>query len=116
MTMQNIWRSFVHACRGVLRVWKEEHMFRVLAIIFFVLSGCMYYFGFNYVDYSLVLFAFGVVLAAECMNTAVEDLCNKVEPNHNSAIGVIKDMMSAAVLFCCVGSAALILAIFAHHF
>ena len=45
------------------------------------------------------------VLAAEIVNTAIEDLCNKVEPNTDSVIGKIKDTMGGFVFIVALGSA-----------
>jgi diacylglycerol kinase (ATP) len=37
------------------------------------------------------------VLAAEMMNTAIEALCDFVEPRHDERIKVVKDVAAAAV-------------------
>ncbi|MEI6479125.1 MAG: diacylglycerol kinase [bacterium] len=50
------------------------------------------------------------------MNTAIEDLCNKVEPEHDPAIGKIKDTMAAFVFVSSIGVSILGILIFAHHF
>lgn len=34
----------------------------------------------------------------EIVNTAIEDICNKIEPNQNPVIGKIKDTMAGYVL------------------
>ena len=39
------------------------------------------------------------VLAVEFLNTALERLCNHVTPQPNEAIGITKDLASAAVMF-----------------
>jgi len=48
-----------------------------------------------------------VVLAVEFLNTALEKLCDHVNPQHHPKIGQIKDMGSAAV-FCTLALAALV--------
>jgi diacylglycerol kinase (ATP) len=60
-----------------------------------VLAGCFYYR--QWLDFSLVLVASGLMLVAEMVNTAIEALCDFIEPGHNEKIGVIKDVASAAV-------------------
>jgi diacylglycerol kinase (ATP) len=37
------------------------------------------------------------MLVAEMVNTAIEGLCDFLEPSHNEKIGIIKDVASAAV-------------------
>jgi diacylglycerol kinase (ATP) len=60
-----------------------------------VLAGCFYYR--QWLDFSIVLVASGLMLVAEMVNTAIEALCDFVEAGHNEKIGVIKDVASAAV-------------------
>jgi len=60
-----------------------------------VLTGCFYYR--LWLDFSIVLVASGLMLVAEMVNTAIEALCDFVEPGHNEKIGIIKDVASAAV-------------------
>jgi diacylglycerol kinase (ATP) len=60
-----------------------------------VLTGCFYYR--QWLDFSIVLVASGSMLVAEMVNTAIEKLCDFVEPGHNEKIGIIKDVASAAV-------------------
>jgi diacylglycerol kinase (ATP) len=60
-----------------------------------VLAGCFYYR--QWLDFSIVLVASGQMLVAEMVNTAIEALCDFVEPGHDEKIGIIKDVASAAV-------------------
>jgi diacylglycerol kinase (ATP) len=60
-----------------------------------VLAGCFYYR--QWLDFSIILVASGLMLVAEMVNTAIEGLCDFVEPGHNEKIGIIKDVASAAV-------------------
>jgi diacylglycerol kinase len=59
-----------------------------------LLMGCFYYR--LWLDFSIVLVASGLMLVAEMVNTAIEALCDFVEPGHNEKIGIIKDVASAA--------------------
>ena len=51
----------------------------------------------QWVNVSLLLVVTALVLMAEIFNTAIEALCDVVEPAHSEAIGAIKDMAAAAV-------------------
>jgi diacylglycerol kinase len=48
------------------------------------------------VDVGLILLAMGLVLIAELFNSAIEVLCDFVEPQHNDRIRVTKDIAAAA--------------------
>ncbi|MCG2786562.1 MAG: diacylglycerol kinase [Anaerolineae bacterium] len=60
-----------------------------------VLTACFYYR--QWLDFTIVLVASGLMLVAEMVNTAIEALCDFVESGHNEKIGIIKDVASAAV-------------------
>jgi diacylglycerol kinase len=50
-----------------------------------------------WVDMLLILVVTAVVLVAEVMNSAIEALCDFVEPEYNEKIKIIKDVSAAAV-------------------
>lgn len=50
----------------------------------------------QWVDVSLVLLAMGLVLISELFNSAIEVLCDFVEPQQNEHIRVVKDIAAAA--------------------
>lgn len=47
--------------------------------------------------WAIILIMIALVLFAELLNTAIEGLCDFVEPEHNEAIGKIKDVAAGAV-------------------
>ncbi|WP_204105772.1 MULTISPECIES: diacylglycerol kinase [Spirulina sp. CCY15215] len=50
----------------------------------------------QWVDFSLLLLAMGLMLISELYNSAIEVLCDFVEPNYNDRIRTIKDIAAAA--------------------
>jgi diacylglycerol kinase (ATP) len=53
----------------------------------------------HWIDVLVILVATGLMLTAELFNTAIEELCDFVEPDQDVRIGAIKDVSSAAVGF-----------------
>ena len=51
----------------------------------------------QWVDFAMILLATGLVLTAELLNSAIETLCDFLEPRENEKIGTIKDIAAAAV-------------------
>lgn len=51
----------------------------------------------DWVDALLIIVVTALVLVAEIMNSAIEALCDFVEPRHNEKIGIIKDIAAAGV-------------------
>ncbi len=50
----------------------------------------------QWVDVSIILLAMGLVLVSELFNSAIEVLCDFVEPRQNDRIRVTKDIAAAA--------------------
>lgn len=53
----------------------------------------------EWVDVLLILIVTGYMLSAELFNTAIEAICDYVQPNHDPRIGAIKDIAAAATGF-----------------
>jgi len=65
----------------------------VLSLVLVVGSAALQ----QWVDFVVIVLATGVVLTAELFNSAVEGLCDYVEPGPDARIGAIKDVAAAAV-------------------
>jgi diacylglycerol kinase len=60
-----------------------------------LMAGFFYYR--QWLDFGMVLLATGLVIISEVFNTAIEALCDFVEPEYNQKIGLIKDVSAGAV-------------------
>lgn len=74
------------------------------------------YFHFQIYEMIPILICIFLVLSAEIINTVVEDVCDKIEPQHDRIIGKIKDMMAAYVLVTVLGSVVVGVLVFYSHF
>ena len=86
-----------NAIKGVTVVW-HEHNFRfevVWAVLTLLFAWLL---DFSVMEFSIVILMIGLVLAAETVNTALEELCDKFQPTHDPHIERIKDLGAAAVL------------------
>jgi diacylglycerol kinase (ATP) len=68
--------------------WKLAASLVVLAAALFLRA---------WLDAVLIIVVTAVVLMAEIFNSAIEALCDFVEPRHDEKIGIIKDISAAAV-------------------
>jgi diacylglycerol kinase len=50
----------------------------------------------EWLDVGLILLAMGLMLISELFNSAIEVLCDFVEPHHNDRIRITKDIAAAA--------------------
>ena len=92
--------SFRDAGRGVWRCICAERNMRVhvVACAYVVFFG--YRVGLSRGEWACLLLAMGAVTGAEALNTAVERLCDFVEPRPDSRIGAVKDMAAGGGGFC----------------
>jgi diacylglycerol kinase (ATP) len=67
----------------------------VLSIPILLVAGMFY----RWVDLSIILLATGMMLLAELFNSAIEVLCDFVEPQQNPQIGAIKDIAAGIAIF-----------------
>ena len=104
--------SFVYAFRGVRALLWREHNAWLHLLAAAAAGGAGWWFHISGVEWCLVSFAIGSVLAAEAFNTAVEALADAVHPEENSLVGHAKDLAAAGVLLISGGAAAVGLLIF----
>ncbi len=109
-------KSFKYAFRGLKATWKEESNFKIEVFVSIFVLFCLFYFDFSFVEKMFCLISITLVLSAEIINTAIEDLCNKVEPSIDPVIAKIKDTSSAFVLVASFGALLLGIFVFTNHF
>ncbi len=102
--MSTLKQSFGWAIHGLKTVWKEEKNFRIEVIIAIIVILFGMIRELDSTDWAFLWIAIVMVLGAEIVNTALEDVCNKVEPKNDPVIGKIKDIMAGFVLISCIGA------------
>lgn len=97
-------KKFIVAFNGIYQAFKSEFSlkFQLVVAIFIVFSGV--FFNLCKVEWMLVILCIAGVISAELFNTAIEKLCDKVEPNYDKKIGLIKDISAGAVLITAIAS------------
>jgi diacylglycerol kinase (ATP) len=86
--LRNGWNGFSHAVRTDFSV-----TYKIPVSVAVIAASIVFS---RWVDVVLVLVVTGQALAAELFNTALEDLCDLVQPRRSTRIGRIKDVASAA--------------------
>ena len=77
---------------------KSERNFQLEVFALLINLFLIVYFKLNSTDVALILLVCFLVLIAETINTAIEKICDFVEPNFNKKIGLIKDISAGAVI------------------
>ncbi|MBL7943958.1 MAG: diacylglycerol kinase family protein [Flavobacteriales bacterium] len=105
-------RSFLHAFRGIgIATLSERNMkWHWLAVIIVAIAGWKY--ALNVVEWTAVVLCIALVIGLEMINTVVEKLCNRIQPDRDPDIRDIKDISAGAVLIAAIASAIVGLIIF----
>jgi diacylglycerol kinase len=109
-------KSAGFAFHGIKQFFKSERNGRIQAVIAVavILSGIL--FSISMIEWLIVILFIALVLSMEMLNSALEKLSDKVNPNIDPEIKVIKDMAAGAVLWCAFISAVAGLIIFVPKF
>lgn len=91
-------KSFSHAFNGLKILWKEEHNARihVVFVLLVILTGLIL--NVNSSDWISLVFALGLVITVEIINSSIENLADFASPQIHPLIKKIKDLSAAAVL------------------
>lgn len=92
-----IHKSFLNAFRGIFFMLRSERNFQLEVFVFFINIFLIFYLKLSSFDTILILIVCFGVLAAEIFNTAIEKICDIIQPEFDKRIGFIKDVSAGAV-------------------
>ncbi|MGY8886063.1 MAG: diacylglycerol kinase [Flavobacteriales bacterium] len=92
-------RGFGFAVKGAFMLLKTEDSIQVQAIITVLMTIAGFYFEITAIEWMLQIFAIGLVISIEGLNTAIEEMANFVHPDFDKKIGAIKDVAAGGVFF-----------------
>ena len=97
--------SFGYAARGLRHLVHREHnaWLHLAATIAVAAAGLV--FRLDAPDWRWLVIAAALVWMAEGVNTAIEDLCDRLHPGFDPAIGRVKDLAAGAVLIAAIAAA-----------
>lgn len=120
-------KSFYYAGKGLVYLFKTEQNFRIEIFGMFSVVSAMFYFGVSWTKITFVSFLFLLILSFEIINTVFEDITDffieerkrrilkntyNCDAMQDELIGHIKDLAAALVLFACIISLLITIAIF----
>jgi diacylglycerol kinase len=102
-----------HAIRGLLEVFRKETAARIHLAMTVGVIGAGFFFRIDPGEWVAVILAIGLVITAECFNTAIESLADAVHPEHHPLVGRAKDIASGGVLMAAIAAVTIGLIVFA---
>lgn len=92
-------KSIGFAVKGAYKLITTEHSVMVQFSIMILMIFAGFHFEISREEWMLQILAFGLVLAIEGLNTAVEKIADFIHPEFHNRIGFIKDIAAGSVLF-----------------
>ena len=100
--LKKIVQSVRCASKGIRYAVATERNIRVHLIVFALVVLASVLLGIPRIEFLLVLAISALMISFELTNTAIERLADKVSPEYNAQIGIVKDIMAGAVLACSI--------------
>ncbi|GIO27578.1 diacylglycerol kinase family protein [Ornithinibacillus bavariensis] len=94
--------GFTYAFSGLKEVFKSERNFRfhIISAILVIIAGFLL--GFGLIEWMIAITVIGLVMTAEILNTAIEEIINYLRPEIHPAAKKIKDLAAAGVFIAAV--------------
>jgi diacylglycerol kinase (ATP) len=101
-------KSIGFAFKGAFLLIKNEASIQVQVTIAILVTIAGFYFNISSTEWMIQLLVIGIVLSAEALNSAIEEIADFIHPEHHNKIGYVKDVAAGAVFF--AGIVAIIIA------
>ncbi len=95
-------RGCGYAFKGALLLLKTEPSIQVQTGIMMVMIILGFYFDITATEWILQIFAIGLVMSVEGVNTAIEAIADFIHPDFHNKIGFIKDVAAGAVFIAAI--------------
>lgn len=92
-------RSIRTALSGLIKLFRTEPNMQVHLIAALLVTALGFYVQINATEWALQCLAIGLVIGLEAINTAIEELANKVESRIDNQIKRVKDFAAGGVVF-----------------
>ncbi len=85
-------KAFRYALKGAFLLLRNEASIQVQTALAIIMTIAGFNFEITIVEWMFQIFAIGLVLSIEGLNTAVEEIADFVHPDFHNKIGLIKDI------------------------
>ena len=86
------------ALKGMFLLLRTEASIQIQFGIAIVMTIAGFYFQISITEWIFQLFAIGLVMGIEAVNTAIEKISDYIQPKNDPKIGFIKDISAGAVM------------------
>lgn len=116
MIIKKIYNGLINSIRGLWFAYKWDKSFRIEVWfgLFFILFGFLMW-PLTKTEFVLLSLSYLLILTTELINTSLEKILEKVHPEFDEAVGMGKDIASAAVLMTIIFAIIVMITIFISH-
>lgn len=97
-SIKRFFKSFKYAFCGIGKAYQTEQNLVIHTLVTFLVLGLSWYFKISTIELMFIVFAIGLVITLELVNTAIENTVDMAMPNIHPLAKNAKDMASSAVL------------------
>jgi diacylglycerol kinase len=109
---QSLLKSFANAFAGMAYFFTNDRNGKIHLAITVIVIAASIALQVSAIEWMIVLLCIALVIGLEMLNSALEKLCDLVEPNYHPTIKVIKDVSAAAVVLAAIISVVIGIIIF----
>lgn len=99
---KKIIKSFKDAIKGIVYIFRTQRNFRIQVVIFTLVILAVIILKLSFAEAAVIIFAGGLVLVGEMINTGLEKLVDLISPEYHPLAGKIKDISAGVVLVAAV--------------
>lgn len=104
MKNNRLLRSFQHAFSGLFYFIRNDRNGRIHVGIILLVIAAGWYYQVSATEWMALLLCCSIVPSLEMLNHALEELCNKIQPDIDPRIRIVKDVAAAAVVWSAIFS------------
>lgn len=101
---KKLYNSFKYAFQGIIRSFKKERNMKIHFIIMAIVIIMGFWLKISQIEWFICIILFGIVIAGELFNTAIETTVDIAMPYKNQKAKIAKDVSAGAVLVLAIAS------------
>lgn len=98
-TKHSVASAFRYAFNGCVNFFSSERNGRIQLIVAVCVIICSFIARLSTMEWCIILLCIGLVISLEMINSAIEKVCDFIQPDYHHLIKTIKDIAAAAVLW-----------------
>lgn len=96
--------AFACAWEGIVYAFKTQRNMKIHVLVAVVAIALGFFFSIDAPSWAVIILCIVMVVASECINTALESVVDLVSPEYSTLAKYAKDCAAGSVLLCALGA------------